>query len=327
MSNKTFPSTVIEDEPPLAALLRQIREDTKTWRVGAHIRPWFRGQADAGEGPRPSLFRKSYDEFWMTAMFRLKAISFARTPETSRLDQWLFLMQHHGLPTRLLDWTESPLVACFFAVERWLISERPEENYSSPDMGIWMIHPAELNKLTSPGLNGFPNTWTSGNVAHENFRLAFHTPEQKAEMFARSRSRPSEYPLAVLPSNVDSRVSVQRSCFMVYGKDERNVEDMLRNTSLVSDGFFKKYTISRGKAPAMLAELEAMGVSFSSVYPDLGGLATELRIRFGPPSTHIYAPVEPKTARRTLRSVPHEQPKSGGRPNTQRVRGRRQRFR
>src|SRR5262249_20236958 len=81
-------------------LLEQSSSDAKTWRRSGNVRPWFRGQADAHKPPIPSVFRGAYDEFTMTSTFRLKSLAYGARIETSRLDQWLFLAQHYGLPTR-----------------------------------------------------------------------------------------------------------------------------------------------------------------------------------------------------------------------------------
>jgi hypothetical protein len=50
---------------------------------------------------------------------------------------WLCLMQHYELPTRLLDWTESPLVGLFFAVK--------DEKYESLDGRLFMLNAKRLN--------------------------------------------------------------------------------------------------------------------------------------------------------------------------------------
>lgn len=56
---------------------------------------------------------------------------------------WLTLMQHYGLPTRLLDWSESPLVALYFALS--------SDEDAKTDAAVWVLNPMRLNKKVGYG--------------------------------------------------------------------------------------------------------------------------------------------------------------------------------
>jgi FRG domain len=88
-----------------------------------HEHGWiYRGVGDSSFALLPKIgrieFRPQYSvetERLLLRTFKQRAIRFA-SPLPSTDLEWLALGQHHGLPTRLLDWTYSPLVALYFAV-------------------------------------------------------------------------------------------------------------------------------------------------------------------------------------------------------------------
>ncbi len=237
----------------LEEFIGRVRTDRADW-----LHAWFRGEPAVATALLPKLYRLKpdggqRDENRLLQFFRMKAPTFSARPIPNReaTDQWLFLAQHVGLPTRLLDWTESALVGLHFA----LLEKGPV---------VWMLNPIALNRLSAPSdVSDFPLTWVQPengiNIGSENIRGAWGLDGPGLE-----------YPVAIHPTNIHPRMSVQRSCFTVHGKRKTSLSEMLPSADLI------QYVIDPKVTLPMRSDLRLLGITHATVFPDLEGLAKDL---------------------------------------------------
>lgn len=211
---------------------------------------WFRGQSSAAWGLVPTVHR-DYDragEHNLAAHFRLSASTrHPKAPDLSDLSAWMSLMQHFGLPTRLLDWTASPLVALFFALD----SERHTEAAA-----VWGLVPSRLNAV-------------SAVKAEETFVLS--GPEARPLLLAgMSRGPVVEDVLAVVGQDIDLRMTLQQGAFTLHGTSAP------LNERPDADGYLAKFIIPQSARKQIKEELWFLGIRRSGLFPDLANLALEL---------------------------------------------------
>lgn len=163
------------------------------------------------------------------------------SPPTNEWD-WLALAQHHGLPTRLLDWTLNPLAALWFAVEK-PAGRGPGRQGKAKDGVVWAFEVLDEDIVR---------------------------PEEK------EGPKEQKYTRVYSPPHIAPRIVVQQGWFTVH----RYLTEAKRFAVLGSIGHYRrrlrKMVIPGECFNDMRCELDRMGVNRFSLFPGLDGLASHI---------------------------------------------------
>ena len=227
----------------------------------------YRGDPDAAWDLRTGLMRLGGNyadlEGHMLRNFKKYAQSGA-VPEDS-IWNWLAVAQHHGLPTRLLDWTYSPYVALHFATADL-------KRYDC-DGVIWCVNYVELHKLLPKKLRAVLARERSNSFTVEMLQKG--APSLSA--LERLSSRP--FALFLEPPSLDARIVNQFALF-----------SMMSTPSALFDAYLRERAprlVRRIIIPAALKwevrdKLDQANITERVLFPGLDGLTSWLKRHYMP---------------------------------------------
>lgn len=173
----------------------------------------------------------------------------------------MIIGQHHGLPTRLLDWTHSVLVALHFAT-----AEADFHDMSKRDCAIWRMDARELNsKLPLKYRNALEEKRTFIFSVKELSKVVDSIETYDAEMAGRAM-------VTVEPPSIDQRIVNQFSFFSVVPLGITDIEAYLNeNTERTV-----KYIIDRRLRWDLRDILDQLNMNERLIYPGKDGIAAWL---------------------------------------------------
>lgn len=233
---------------------------------------FFRGHTKKDHTLLPGLFRNidkgvSKKDLWdneadMFYEFRARA----KEVHSGNLTDWdiLFYMQHHGVKTRLLDWSESFGVALYFA----LLNH--DRNTSTPT--IWMMNPYKLNEVYHRLRDMY---------APENLDLDGKKERKKSYAEYLIQEEPEDMiwwkqPIAIYPIRRVDRLTTQGGYFTIHGTDPRPIESIIPET----ENIWKKIELPASAIESALLFLDQAGITHYTMFPDLDGLSNYLNKKY-----------------------------------------------
>lgn len=228
---------------------------------------WYRGLKDQDYLMLPSIARgsmnASYEKIYLSK-FKSKAIPYLGQLPSYPFSEglhgywdWLFLMQHYGVPTRLMDWSEDALVALLFAID---VKATTTELQKNPI--VWCLNPVELNKAFH-----FNDIYPPGYIpnAEEEAVYDLFGPEQSGYL--------NKKPGAVYGPLNSPRIVAQRGVFTIFPYTDQMIEfDKLPDSSSYLDNII----IDKSARISMTEELRRYGINYAQLFPEIGYVALEI---------------------------------------------------
>ena len=226
----------------------------------------YRGDGDAGwplltsldklGGVNPPHSKADLEEHILRNFLRYSRPYLSQTP----VNEWEVLVsaQHHGLPTRLLDWTYSPLVAAHFAT---LNTER------RCDRVVWRLDWKQVHrKFKLPELALL--------IQDLEEMLGGNRPFTPWTLFS-SRSTVKPFACMLEPPSLNPRIVAQSATFTLCSDKHQSFDGFLEQHGLGSA--LTRFIIPAGETARFRDQLDLVDVDERRLFPDLDGVAAEMR--------------------------------------------------
>jgi hypothetical protein len=182
------------------------------------------------------------------------------SPETHL--EWLSVMQHYGVPTRLLDFTTSPYAALYFSLEAYDTSNRP-------DIALFCINYTELMEKSLRLITEEDNSFKESRDSIRG---------KQDEIFDEFIDRFNRNILWVTePQRLNARIDRQAGCFLVSGNKGKKIVELIESEEYKEVDMLK-IIYPGDKIESIFALLRKMNISGKSIYGDLNGLAKSLAL-------------------------------------------------
>ena len=232
---------------------------------------WYRGQADAEWDLLPTVLRKWFlDRLQHTERHRglpwdlwtreatinrqFPRMAASMLPGEASLVDVYFLAHHHGMPSRLLDWSTNALAALFFAV-----CELPDK-----DGVVYVINPRFLLPPSEdPGHPTFPD-----DVVDMRDDLL---KKVVTSLYGEGKRETQAFVLPVLPDLTAGRILQQDSCFSLHippalGPDQQAVEEPA--CSIMEAEHAEKLLVPASRKRDLLIALRRLAIHWATLFPD-----------------------------------------------------------